>query len=106
MSNMQTAGKKNRSTMVNIIIINATIEKQRQSHKNTYLFFADAEKCFNKLWLKDCLIKLEEIGYNKNDITMIYKIIKKAKITVHTTVGQTESINIKEIVNQVSIFEP
>lgn len=49
---------------------------------------------------------MEEIGYNKNDITMIYKIIKKAKITVHTTVDQTESINIKEIVNQVSIFGP
>ena len=45
MSNMQTAGKKNRSTMDNIIIINAIIEKQRQSHKNTYLFFDDAEKC-------------------------------------------------------------
>ena len=38
MSNMQTAGKKNRSTMDNIIITNAIIEKQRQSHKNTYLF--------------------------------------------------------------------
>ena len=49
MSNMQTAGKKNRSTMDNIIIINAIIEKQRQSHKNTYLFFPDGEKCFDKL---------------------------------------------------------
>ena len=64
MSKIQTAGKKNRSTMDNIIIINAVTEKQRQSHKNTYLFFADAEKCFDKLWLKDCLIDMEEIGYS------------------------------------------
>ena len=64
MSNMHTAGTKNRSTMDNIIIINAIIEKQRQSHKNTYIFFADAEKCFDKLWLKDCLIDMEEIGYS------------------------------------------
>ena len=49
MSNMQTEGKKNRSTMDNIIIMNAIIEKQRQSYKNTYLFFAEAEKCFDKL---------------------------------------------------------
>ena len=47
MSNMQAAGKKNRSTMDNIIIINAI------HYKNTYLFFADAEKCFDKLWQKD-----------------------------------------------------
>ena len=49
MSNMQTEGKKNRSTMDNIIIMNAIIEKQRQSYKNTYLFFAEAEKCSDKL---------------------------------------------------------
>ena len=43
MSNMRTARKKNRSTMDNILIINAIIEKQTQSHKNTYLVFADVE---------------------------------------------------------------
>ena len=80
MSNMQTAGKKNRSTIDNIIITNAIIEKQRQSHKNTYLFFADAEKCFDKLWLKDCLIDMEEIGYNRNAIKILYQMNKKAEI--------------------------
>ena len=90
--------------MNNVIIINATIEKQRQSYKNTYLFFADAEKCFDKLWLKDCLIDMEEIGYNRNDVKILYKMNKKAEIIVDTTVGQTESISIKEIVKQGSIF--
>ena len=105
MSNMQTAGKKNRSTINNIIITNAIIEKKRQSHKNTYLFFADAE-CFDKLWLKDCLIDMEEIGYSRNDIKILYEMKKKAEIIVDTTVGQTESISIKEIVKQGSIFGP
>ena len=79
---MQTEGKKNKSTMDNIIIINAIKEKQRQSHKNTYLFFTDAEKCFDKLWLKDCLIDMEEIGYNRNNIKILYKMNKKAEIIV------------------------
>ena len=103
---MQTEGKKNKSAMDNIIIINAIKEKQRQSHKNTYLFFTDAEKCFDKLWLKDCLIDMEEIGYNRNDIKILYEMNKKAEIIVDTTVGQTESISIKEIVKQGSIFGP
>ena len=60
MSNMQTAGKKNRSTMDNIIIINTIIEKQRKSQENTYRVFADAEKCFDKLCLNVCLIEMEE----------------------------------------------
>ena len=32
---MSTAGKKNRPTIDNLIIMNAMIEKQRQNHKNT-----------------------------------------------------------------------
>ena len=81
------------------------IEKQRQSHKNTYLYFAGAEKCLNKLWMKDSLTEMGEIGYNRN-IKMLYKMNKKAQIIVDTTVGQTESINIKKIVKQGSIFGP
>ena len=50
---------------------------------------------------------MEEIGYNRNDMKILYKMNKKkAKIIVDTTVGQTESISIKEIVKQGSIFGP
>ena len=51
-STIQTAGKKNRSTIDNLIIVNAIIGKQRQDHKNTYILFADAEIYFCKLWLE------------------------------------------------------
>ena len=44
-SSMQTGGKKNRSTIDNLIIMNTIIEKQRQDIKNTYILYADAEKC-------------------------------------------------------------
>ena len=36
---MKTAGKKNRSTIDNLV--NATIKKQRQDYKNTYILYAD-----------------------------------------------------------------
>ena len=38
---MQTAGRKNRSTMDNLIIMNPIIEKQKQDYKNTYILFAE-----------------------------------------------------------------
>ena len=44
-SSVQTGGKKNRSTIDNLIIMNTIIEKQRQDIKNTYILYADAEKC-------------------------------------------------------------
>ena len=49
---------------------------------------------------------MEEIGYDRNDIKILYKMNRKAEIIVYTTVGQTESISIKETVKQGSIFGP
>ena len=37
-------------------------------------------------------------GRDRNDFKILYEINKKAEIIVDTTVGQTESISIKEIV--------
>ena len=57
MSKMQTAGRKERSAMDDLIIlINTIIENQRAQKHNT--FTADAIKCFDKLWLKNCLLEM------------------------------------------------
>ena len=105
-SSMQTVGKKNRSTVYNLIVINAIIKKQRQDNKNTYILYADAEKCFGKLWFEDSLIEKERIGYNKSDIKMLYEINKTTEIIVDTAIGNTENIEITEAVKQGSIFGP
>ena len=49
MSKIQTAGRKARSAMNNLITMNTIIENQRAQKLNTYMFLADAVKCFNKL---------------------------------------------------------
>ena len=46
MSQMQAAGRKQRSAVDNLIILNSMIENQRQNKNKTYLFFADAKKWF------------------------------------------------------------
>ena len=46
MSQMQTAGRKQRSTMDNILIVSSIMEKRRQEKQNTYLMCADAVKYY------------------------------------------------------------
>ena len=85
------------------------MQSQRNKDKVTKIniyFFADAEKCFDKLRLKDCLIEMEQKGQNSNNIKILNKMSKKAEIIVDTTVDQTESISIKETVRQESTFGP
>ena len=47
---MQTAGRKQRSTVDDLIIIlNSIIRNEKQNENEKYLFFRDAKKCFDKL---------------------------------------------------------
>ena len=92
--------------MDNLITINEIIEKQRQDHKNMQKLCANTEKCFDKLWFKDSLIEMERIGYNKNDIKMLYEINKTIEIVVDTTIENTEIIKTTEAVKQNLIFGP
>ena len=58
MSEMRTAGRQERWAMDNLITMNTIIENQSAQKLNTHMFFADAVKCFDKLWLKDCLLEI------------------------------------------------
>ena len=106
MSQMHMAGRSSRSTMDNILIVNAIIQQNAKKKQPTYMMFADAVKCFDKLWLKDCILELINIGMNKYDAMMIYELNKEASAHVRTPVGETESFAIKEVENQGTILGP
>ena len=84
MSEMQVAGRKERSAMDNLIIMNTIIENQRAQKLNTYIFFADAVKCFDKLWLKDCLLEMYKLGYDPNTLKILYEMNKETDIIIRT----------------------
>ena len=106
MSEYQCGGKKERSTADNLFMLMTIINTNRKLNKNTYLIFADAVKCFDKLWLKDTLVDLNEAGMREREVNMIYLLNKKAKIVIDTPVGLTNEIEINEIVKQGTIFGP
>ena len=106
MSEMQTAGKKQRSTMNNIVIVSTIIEQRRIEERNTYVFFADAVKCFDKLWLQDCIIELAKLGYNKNDLEILYKLNETAQVKINAPYGDTENIETKEVVKHGTTYGP
>ena len=106
MTQMQTSGRKQRSIVDNLMILNSIIENQRQNENKTNLFFADAKKCFDKLWLKDCLTEMYNLGYSPGTIRSLYEMNKTSNIAVDTPVGKTSSITVQEAVKQGMIFGP
>ena len=105
-SEMQTIGRKESSAMDNLIIMNAIKENQRAQKLNTYMFLADAVKCFDKLWLKDCLLEMYNLGYDPNTQKVLYEMNKETYLIIRTPVGNTENIQVKEVVKQGTIFGP
>ena len=87
MSEMQTGGRKNQSVIHNIIMVSDIISQNKKDKVPTYLLFADAAKCFDELWLKDCIIELENLGFPPIDLEMVYQLNKEAVAQIKTPVG-------------------
>ena len=102
----QSGGTKGRSTVDNWLILMAIRDMNRYLNRNTYLFFGDLVKCFDKLWLKDCLVDLHKAGMREREIRLLYMLNKRAKATVITPAGETNKIDIVEAAKQGTVFGP
>ena len=52
--------------------MNTIIENQRAQKQKTYVFFGDAVKCFVKIWLKNCILEMRNLGYDPNTLKILY----------------------------------
>ena len=102
----QCGGRKGRGTIDNQIMMLAIRDNNMRLNKKTYVYFADAYKCFDRLWLKDCLVELWKAGMREREVMMIYEMNKLAKIVINTPIGNTKEIEVSDIVRQGTIFGP
>ena len=100
MQPFQNGGTKGRGKEDNLFILNNVIEDYRERKENLYLLFADLEKCFDKLHLKDCIIEIVEAGVPVEEAMFIYQMNRNIVAEVDTPVGVTNKINIEEAVRQ------
>ena len=70
------------------------------------MFFSDTVKCFNKLWLKDCLLEMYNLSYDPNTRKILYEINKETGLIIRTLVGNTDNIQVKEVLKQGTMFAP
>ncbi len=102
----QLGGEEKRGTIDCTLLVMAVRDTNKRLRRDTYLFFGDLVKCFDRLWLRDCVVDLYEAGARARDAKMVYLLNKEAQIKIKTPVGTTEEIVVKEIVKQGTIFGP
>ena len=103
LSPFQCGGTRKRGPGDNLFILNSAIEESRAEKKDLYLLFADLEKCFDQLWLKDCIKEINQAGMPAGEALYLYYMNKEVKAIVDTPIGKTESFPLKEIVRQGTV---
>ena len=105
MSKFQTGGVQGKSTIDNKMVLNSVIDYNNLINSETYIFFADAHKCFDKLDLKTSIIDLHEM-LGPHEAKLLYQLNKKANIVIQTPVGETDKIEVNEITKQGTLYGP
>jgi hypothetical protein len=100
----QCGGVRNRGIGDNLFVFNSIIEEFRKKKENLHVLFADLEKCFDKIWLKDSIKELTKTGMPIAEVFYIYLMNRFVQAYVQTPIGRTEAFEAHEIVKQGSVM--
>lgn len=106
MSKYQNGGRKERSTKDNWLALMTILDNAKRSNEECVLLFADAEKCFDKLWLENCLVDLKAAGLREREVAMVLEMNKEARLRVTTPYGKTNELEMKRVVKQGTVYGP
>ena len=85
-------------------VINAVKEKD---DKPIDIELMDISKCFDKLWLKECMNDLYDAGVQNGNLNLLYEGGKEGYLSVKVPgSGKTKRVTIKENVMQGSVWGP
>ena len=94
-----------RSIYDNLFTLQAIIEDNKNDKKDTYILFADAEKCLDRLLLNDACNELKKNGFPE-EVQLIRKMNSKTIVAIDTPVGYTNEITLHTIVKHVTVMGP
>ena len=103
-TDFQNGARHGRSTSDNLFILRSALDYFKYYRIPTQLIFYDLEKCFDKLWLKDCMVDLWNSSVTGNFWQLIYKMNEKSRVTIETPAGPTNKFTINEIVKQGTVL--
>ena len=89
MTKSQRVGVKNKGVVDNLFVLRGLIDQSKYLKRKLWITFYDIEKCFDSLWLEDCINSLWRCGVDDYILYLICLLNRKAVITVRTPFGNT-----------------
>ena len=95
---------KGKGVVDNLFIIRGIINHAKYLGKELWSTFYDIEKCFDSLWLEDCMNSLWDMGARNDILSLIYLMNKEARVTVKTPVCDTDAVLLTNLVKQGTVL--
>ena len=105
MSDSQIGARPKRGIRDHLFVIYSIIHSVKRKEGNPIdIQMIDIRKCFDTLWLEECINNLFEAGIQDDILAMIFEGNSKNEVAVQTPVGITERIPIERIVMQGGVL--
>ena len=104
LTDCNVGARKKRNIRDNLFVVNGVINSviaKDDKPVDIELFYIP--KCFDSLWLKECLNDLYEAGLDNSNLNLIYEGNRECFLSVKTPSGQTKRITVNETVMQGSV---
>ena len=105
-SKFQNGGMKGKGVVDNLFILRGIINHANYLGKKLWLTFYDMEKCFDSLWLEDCINYLWDLDAKDDILCLIHLMNIKATVTIKTPLGNTDPLFLSNFVKQGTVFGP
>lgn len=97
--------RKGRNVRDNIFVVNSVLNaasKNKEVPVDIQVF--DMEKCFDALWLHDCINDLYDAGVNNDKLPLLFQENAKARVAVKNGDKLSKRIDIHNVVMQHSVW--
>ena len=99
-------GRQGRSVRDNILVISAVTNSVTKGESDPIqVQVIDAEKCFDKLWLQNCINAIYDAGITNEYLNILYIENRNASIAVKVNNTLSTRINVTDVVMQVQSGE-
>ena len=105
LTDCNVGARKGRNIRDNIFVLNAIMNDSVNGTKEAIdIGIYDAEKCFDSLWLEECINDIYDAGLKNDKLNLLYLMNKNAQVVIKTPWGLTERKTINNIVMQGTVW--
>ena len=106
MSKFQNGGMRGKGVVDNLFLLRGLLDHAKYLGKEVWVTFYDIEKCFDSLWLQDCINSLWENGIKDDILSLVYFLNTKANIVAKSPFEETKPFICSSIVKQGTVLGP